>query len=250
MSLSLVTIARNEERDLPRCLGSAGFADEMVVVVDSGSTDGTAEAARSFGAIVFEHPFNGFSEQKQFAVDRATGDWVLVMDADEVAGPGLGEAVLAAVGSGRADAWRIRRRTRYMGRLLRFGPWMGDAPLRLFRRGRARFGCELVHEKLRAEAPARLLRGAWIEHDPYDSIPDHIARMARYAELWASQEAAAGRTCSLADLLLRPQWRLFRALFMQLGLLDGVPGLAASVSSAVYVWWKYLALREASRRAR
>ena len=134
MKLSLVTIAFNEERDLPRCLDSAGFADE-VVVVDSGSTDGTVEAARSRGAKVFYHPFEGFSKQKQFAIDRATGEWILVLDADETAGPGLGDAVHSAIRSGRADAWRIRRRTRYMGRILRFGPWRGDAPLRLFRRG-------------------------------------------------------------------------------------------------------------------
>ncbi|NLP04853.1 glycosyltransferase family 2 protein, partial [Candidatus Fermentibacteria bacterium] len=248
VKLSLVTIAFNEERDLPRCLDSVGFADE-IVVVDSGSTDGTIEAARSRGAKVFDHPFEGFSKQKQFAIDRATGDWILVLDADETAGPGLGEAVRSAIRSGKADAWRIRRKTRYMGRVLRFGPWRGDAPPRLFRRGFARYGEEVVHERLRADGPVRLVRDSWIEHEPYDSIPDHIARMARYAELWASQEAAAGRTCSPADLLIRPQWRLFRALFLQMGFLDGIPGIAASVSSAMYAWWKYLALREASRRS-
>lgn len=246
MKLSLVTIAFNEERDLPRCLGSVGFADEKIVV-DSGSTDRTAEIARSLGAVVLDHPFEGFSKQKQFAIDRANGDWILVLDADEKAGPGLGEAVLSAMRSGRADAWRIRRRTVYMGRTLRFGPWRGDAPLRLFRKGFARFGGEVVHERLRADGPIRIVRGSWIEHEPYDSIPDHIARIARYAELWAAQEAAAGRTCSPADLLIRPQWRLFRALFIQMGFLDGIPGIAASVGSAVYAWWKYLALREVSR---
>ncbi|MDM7992878.1 MAG: glycosyltransferase family 2 protein [Candidatus Fermentibacter sp.] len=246
MGLSVAIIALDEENDLPGCLASVGFADE-VVLVDSGSADATPEIAREAGARVLRHPFTGFSEQKQYACDSTTGDWILVLDADERAGSGLREAVSLAMASGSADAYRIARRTVYMGRVLRFGPWGGDRPLRLFRRGCARFGSESVHESLRADSPAPVLRGCHLEHRPYRDFREHMEKMARYASLWAAQEVAAGRRASGLDVLLRPQWRLFRGVFLQLGLLDGVPGLAASFSSAVYAYWKYMALFEITR---
>lgn len=248
MALSVAIIALDEENDLPGCLASVGFARE-VVLVDSGSSDATPAIAREAGARVLLHPFTGFSAQKQFACDSTTRDWILVLDADERAGPGLGDAIQRAMASGSADAYRISRRTVYMGRVLRFGPWGGDRPLRLFRRGCARFGSESVHESLRADSPAPVLRGGFLEHRPYRDFREHMEKMARYASLWAAQESASGRRASGLDVLLRPSWRLFRGAFLQLGLLDGVPGLAASFSSAVYAYWKYMALYELTRAA-
>lgn len=243
MALSVAIIALDEENDLPGCLASVGFADE-VVLVDSGSSDATPAIAREAGARVLQHPFTGFSEQKQFACDSTTGDWILVLDADEKAGPGLARAVSRVIDSGSASAYRIARRTVYMGRVLRFGPWGGDRPLRLFRRGCARFGSETVHESLRADRPAPVLRGGYLEHRPYRDFREHMEKMARYSSLWAAQQSTAGRRASRLDLLLRPQWRLFRGAVLQLGLLDGLPGLAASFSSAIYAYWKYMALYE------
>lgn len=245
MGLSVAIIALDEEDDLPGCLASIGFADE-IVLVDSGSRDATASIAEKAGARVFERPFEGFSSQKQFACDSTTCDWILVLDADERAGPGFAEAFSAALSSGPATAYRIERRTSYMGRVLRFGPWSSDHPLRLFRRGSANFGSETVHESLRADSSPPVLKGAWIEHRPYRDVREHMEKMTLYASLWAVQERARGRRATVLDILFRPQWRFFRGAVIQLGLLDGVPGLAASMSSAVYAYWKYMALYQLS----
>ena len=247
LGLSVAIIALDEEDDLPGCLASVGFADE-IVLVDSGSRDATASIAERAGARVLERPFDDFSSQKQFACDSTTCDWILVLDADERVSPCFGEAFSEALSSGEAAAYRIERRTSYLGRVLRFGPWSSDRPLRLFRRGSASFGAETVHESLRADCPAPVLRGAWIEHRPYRDVREHMEKMARYASLWAVQERARGRRATVLDILFRPQWRFFRGAVLQLGLLDGMPGLAASVSSAVYAYWKYLALYELSGR--
>jgi hypothetical protein len=247
MRLSVVVIAFNEERDLPACLASVGFADE-IVVVDSGSTDGTAAVARAAGALVFDHPFEGFAAQKQYACDRATGDWILLVDADETASAGLGDAIRGFAAACGADACRVRRRTVYLGRLLRHGPWRNDCPVRFFRRGSASFGGDLVHEQLETAGPSPVLPGAWIEHHPYEDVADHMAKMARYCALWAAQEASSGRSCSALDVLCRPSWRLFRGLVLQAAFLDGFPGMASAVGSAAYAFWKYLSLWELGHR--
>lgn len=247
MKISVAIIALDEGKDLPGCLESLSFADD-IIVVDSGSTDATAVIAAGAGARVFQHAFSSFSDQKQFACDQAQGDWILVLDADERPGPGFREALARAVSDGTADAFRIGRRTRYLGRTLRFGPWKYDAPVRFFRRGCARFGDETVHESLRTGGITPVLDGVWIEHSPYASVSEHIGKIARYASMWAAQESAAGRRATVLDILFRPPWRFFRGAFLQLGIFDGVPGMAASISSAMYAYWKYLSLWEINRR--
>jgi hypothetical protein len=241
--ISLVVIALDEERDLPGCLDSVPFAFEKIVV-DSGSADRTAQVAEEHGASVHRHPFESFSRQKQHACDLASGDWLLLLDADERLCPRFGEEATRGISSGRADSYRIRRRTRYLGRTLRHGPWRDDAPVRLFRRGTASFGSESVHESLRTGGRPPVLPRAWIEHEPYADVAEHMRKMALYVEMWAADRHAAGRRATLAGLLLRPQWRLFRGLVLQMGLLDGLPGIAASAGSMVYAFWKYLALWE------
>jgi len=243
-TLSVVVIALNEARDIPACLESVAFAGERLVV-DSGSTDGTVEAAAACGARVLQHPFESFSAQKQWACDQASGGIVLVLDADETACPGMARMIEeASRRNPDVQAWRIRRRTRYLGRVLRFGPWMGDAPVRLFRSGRASFGDEAVHERIRSTGRTSLLDGAWIEHTPYADVSEHMQKMMRYTRLWADQQIAGGRRARCWDPPARAAWRLFRAMFLQLAFLDGFPGMAASMSSAVYAYWKWLRLWE------
>jgi hypothetical protein len=247
--ISLVVIAFDEERDLPSCLASAaGFAFESIVV-DSGSRDGTRRVALSCGAKVLEHDFEGFSKQKQWACEQASGDWILVLDADETASSGMESCILRAAAA-RPDimAWRIRRRTVYLGRALRFGPWMCDSPVRLFRRGRAAFGGEAVHERIRPEGEAPVLRGCSIEHRPYKDLTEHMTKMAKYCRLWAEQQDASGRRARALDPLARAGWRLFRGGILQLAFLDGLPGIAAAVSSTVYAYWKWLLLWELTNR--
>lgn len=250
--ISLVVIARNEERDLPDCLSSCrGFACEMIVV-DSDSTDRTGTEAARCGAKVLQHEFESYSKQKQWACEQAAGDWILVLDADErMHGDPASFLRRSAAARPEVLAWRIRRRTTYLGTTLRFGPWMGDAPVRLFMKGCASFGDEVVHERIRAEGETPALKGCWLEHRPYADRAEHLAKISLYSKLWADQQASSGRTAGMFDPPIRAAWRLFRGLVLRAAFLDGRAGVAAAVSSAVYAHrkWKLLVeLTNAKRR--
>ncbi|MBN1434828.1 glycosyltransferase family 2 protein [Candidatus Fermentibacterales bacterium] len=248
MDLSLVVIARNEERDLGVCLGSVPFALEKLVV-DSGSTDRTRELASGLGARVLEHDFESFGAQKQWALEQARCEFVLSLDADEALSPDLAASIERICIRGEwqegVSGYRLRRRTCYMGRLLRRGPWSRDWPLRLFRRAEARFEPDLVHEKvvLRGGGVARLHCGH-VVHRPYDDLEDHMRKMTGYAALWARQQHLAGRRAGLGRTLAGPVWRFFSGYLVRGGFLEGLPGLMASWSSAQYAFLKWSMLRE------
>jgi glycosyltransferase involved in cell wall biosynthesis len=248
MRLSLVVITLDEERNIAGCLDSVPFADEKLVV-DSGSSDDTVEAAARCGARVLKHSFESFGSQKQWAVDRAGGDVILVLDADEKLDADLArrmEEMLSSEGM-PLPAYRLRRHSFYMGRLLRLGPWMRDRPIRLFLKGRAVFNASAVHEQLVVDGRVGLLREGWIEHVPYDSVADHMHKMADYGRLWARQQASLGRKARLDHLVLRPAWRLFLSYFLRLGFLEGYPGLVASVIDSFYAFAKWSSLLELNR---
>ena len=167
--LSVTVITRNEAHRIARCLESVRFADERVVL-DSGSTDDTVALACSLGARVIQSAgWPGFGPQKNRALDAATGQWVLSLDADEVVGPELARSIQsvlarAAGGEAVADAYWITRSSRYCGQTIRFGDWRNDRVLRLFRRGQARFSNDLVHERLVCAGRQDTLSGL-LEHD-------------------------------------------------------------------------------------
>lgn len=249
-ALSVVIIARDEERDLPGCLDSvAGLADE-VVVLDSGSTDRTRELARARGAKVFERPFDDYASHKQAAVERATGDWVLSIDADERVTPALRDeirALLAAPPDGGAGnvGYEIPFEVHFLGRRLRFGGLGSERHLRLFRRGRGRFTGGSLHEGVRVDGPVGRLRGP-IRHLPYRDLGEYLAKLDRYTTLAAEKRRRAGRRFTPLHHLL-PCWELFHRLVLRLGVLDGTPGVAWAGLSAFHTWVKYLKLRELQR---
>lgn len=245
MDLSLVIITRNEERRLPRCVRSVPFADE-VVVVDSGSTDSTVETARSMGCRVMHHDFEDYSSQKQWALEQAGCDWVLFLDADEYLSRELSLSVQDLLREGpELDGYRLRFRMLYMGRLMRFGPWSGESHLRLFRNGSASFRGSPVHEGLVLEGgPPGLLRKGYVVHESYEDLSDQMEKMRLYAELWARGELERGRRSGPSSMVLRPLWRLFSSCILRGGVLEGIPGMTASVVASFYVFLKWSMLRE------
>lgn len=243
MKLSLAVIALNEEDRLTGCLESVPFAFEKVVV-DSGSTDSTASVALGSGARVLQREFTCFSEQKQFAVDSCTGDWILVLDADESLSPALVSEIIRVVETGEKIAYRLPRRVLYMGRLLRFGPWSGETVLRLFPRGCASFDSSVVHEKLVPTVPVAVLKKGWIEHRTYRSLGEQISVTAQYAELWAEGKHSMGVRSSLPGTLFRAQWRFVSSWMFRGGFLEGYPGFMACCMSAFSVFLKWSLLRE------
>jgi glycosyltransferase involved in cell wall biosynthesis len=213
--LSVCIIACNEERDLPRCLRSVAFADERIVVVDARSADGTESLARESGAQVHVRRYDGNVEQKNFALDQATGDWVLAVDADEAVSADLREAIRDALGgtSGDglpADAFEVDRLTWHLGRWIRHGDFHPDWQLRLFRRGAGRWDGTNPHGRVSVEGPVKRLSGS-LEHYSYRDLADQVGRIQEFSRIQARELYAAGRRARVSDWLLRPPGRFLPA---------------------------------------
>lgn len=246
MSLSLVVIAKDEERDLPGCLESARALADEIVVVDAGSSDKTAELARSAGARVLRREFTTFAEQKQFALDSCRGDWILNLDADERLTPELQRAIRGALQNPRADGYNLGYAVVFMGRRLRHGGLNGERHLRLFRRGAGRFVGGRLHEGVALEGRQADLPG-FVLHQPYSDLSEYLRKLDRYTTLAAEKSFQSGRRFHPLHHLLLPAEFLKRYL-LQLGFLDGTAGLAWCALSAFYSWLKALKLRELERK--
>lgn len=237
-SLSVIVTTWNESVNLPDCLESVGWADD-VLVVDSGSTDDTREIAERFGARVLVHPYHSAGAQKNWALPYARSAWVLVLDADERVAPELESEILGVLRQdGPLDGYFLRRRSFFLGHPIRFCGWQNDRVLRLFRNGRGRYDDRLVHEKLRLDGPSGTLHAPLL-HYTYRSFADYMDRLNRYSERGAHDLQLAGRKPSVWALVFRPPARFARMYLFQLGLLDGVWGLIVCTLGAYSVWLKY-----------
>jgi len=261
-SLSVVLITRNEAANLPRTLASVRLVlaiTHEIVVVDSGSTDTTVKIARDFGARVIEEPWKGFAAQKNSAIDHATGDWILSLDADEEVSTELASEIQALLLSPASSgppfaAYRIPRLNHFLGRPLRHGGYWPDPKLRLFRRRAARFADRPVHETLHTDTPVGQLKGHLIHHC-YPTLEDYIEHMNRYSTLGAQALVDSGRAGStwpwLAwNAVLNPTATFIYNYFLRLGFLDGREGLLQHLNHSVYVHWKYAKAWHAARDAK
>ena len=245
--LSVAIVTFNEEQNIARTLTSVSWADE-IIVVDSHSTDRTVEIARSFGARVIERDWPGFAAQKNFAIERCTGDWILSLDADEEVGPELAQEIQALLaGEPAFRAYRIPRLNHFLGYPLRHGGYWPDPKLRLFRRGAARFADRPVHETMEmigeADGTVGRLRGPIIHHC-YPMHSDYIEHMNRYSSIAAEALVASGRAGSswpwLAwNAVLNPAATFLYNYVFRLGFLDGRAGLLQHVNHSVYIHWKF-----------
>ncbi len=221
--LSAVLVTLNAARQLEACLRSLSFCDE-IVVVDSGSTDGTIELAQRHGARVIQSEWRGFGAQKQFAVTLAANDWVLCIDADERVSDALQQAITTTLPAAQANAYRFARCNRFMGRYLRHGEGYPDWSLRLFDRRHARWSDDAVHEKVITDASIGTLPGDLL-HESAESLDSYLAKQNRYTTLAAQSALAAGKRASITKLLLSPPIRFIKFYVVRLGFLDGLPGL-------------------------
>lgn len=224
--LSAVIITKNAASQLEACLSSLGFCDE-VLVVDSGSEDGTVALAQRLGARVIKAEWRGFGPMKQFAVEQAAHDWVLCVDADERVSERLRASLLAALSAPTFAAYRFPRCNRFMGRYLRHGEGYPDWSLRLFDRRRARWSDDAVHEKVIVEGPIDTIGtlAGDLLHDTAETLDSYLAKQQRYTTLAAQSAHAEGRRAGVAQLLLSPLIRFFKFYVLRGGFLDGLPGL-------------------------
>jgi glycosyltransferase involved in cell wall biosynthesis len=242
VSLSIVVIAKDEESSIRRCVESVRWADE-IVVVDGGSSDRTAQIATECGArvhVTSEWP--GFGQQKNRALELATGDWILSLDADEWVTPTLrAEIQQALAGPGEIAAFRIPRRSSYCGRFMRHSGWWPDRVTRLFRRGRARFSDDLVHERLIVDGAVGTLQEP-LMHEAIRDLEDALGKMNVYSTAGALMQLERGGTASLTGAVLHGAWAFFRAYVWHAGFLDGRAGFMLAVSNAEGSYYRYLKL--------
>jgi glycosyltransferase involved in cell wall biosynthesis len=277
MNLSVVIVTFNEEANLGRTLESVKplVADGKgeIIVVDSGSTDRTVEIARSFGAKVFIEEWKGYAAQKNSAIDKATGDWILSLDADEEVDSELmeeltgrsDERVLAEGASrewighggsatrevikGSPVGFLVRRKNYFLGRWIKHGGFWPDPKLRLFHREKGRFEDRAVHEDIRVDGPTRFIQNGALIHHSYPALSDHIEHMNRYSSLGAEMVVAKGTVrFSVINIVLRPLVTFLYNYFFRLGFLDGRAGLLLHLYHSVYVSWKYAKAWELSRK--
>jgi len=253
--LSVCIITLNERDNLPRCLESVAGLAAQIVVVDSGSTDGTQTIARAAGAELHERPFEGMHQQKQHALQLAREEWVLSLDADEWLDGRLREEVAAVVNGGGAAAggaavvaYELNRRNEYLGAWIDHCGWSPQWRLPLARRGQVRFTGHGPHDAMVADGRVGRLTGR-LCHRPYRDLADHVAKINRYTDTSARERFAAGERAGLGQLVLRPPARFLRMYVLRAGFLDGWRGLLVSALGGVYVLLKYAKLRELGRKA-
>jgi len=238
--LSAIIITRNEAANLPDCLGSLSFCDE-IVVVDGGSTDGTAAIAAQAGARVIQKPdFAGFGAQKQAALDEARGDWVLSIDADERLPDALAREIQTVIESPARAGYSINRKTLFLGQFLKYGGWYPDRVLRLARRDKAHFSGDPVHESLLVDGSVGDLFNDMI-HLSYRSIDDVLVKQRRYALLSAQVRRQRGVRGGLPAALSHSLSTFFKHYVLQAGLLDGARGFVAARAKSQEAFWRYLA---------
>jgi glycosyltransferase involved in cell wall biosynthesis len=244
--LSVCIVAMNEADRIGRCLRSADLADEWIVV-DSHSTDDTREIAAGLGARVIERDWPGWLEQKNFAIDQASHDWVLCLDADEWVSPELRRSIEEVLERDDETAgFEFARLTRYMGRWIRHGGWYPDRKLRLFRRDMGRFEGRNPHDRVRVKGPVERLDGDLL-HDPFRSLSDHLRTIDRYTTVAAGDKHDRGEKARLVDLTLRPFGKFLRMYLVKHGWLDGPAGFVVAITGSFYVFLKYAKLRELKR---
>ena len=243
--LSVIVITQNEVHHLHQCLQSAGFADE-IIVVDSGSTDGTQALARSLGARVIEPlDWPGFGAQKQRALDAARGAWVLSLDADEWLDDTLSAAIQAATNHppapGAPVAFEVTRLSAFCGQWMRASGWYPDRGVRLFRAGAARFSNDLVHEHLVVSGRVAPLPGLLL-HDSIPTLESAIDKMNRYSTGRARDLQGKGRRGSLGSALGHGLWAFLRTFVVKRGFLDGRLGFVLALHNAETTYYRYLKL--------
>lgn len=248
MKITATIITLNEEENIREACESVAFADE-ILVVDSQSNDATRNIAEQCGARVVNRPWPGFAAQKQFASDQAKFEWILSLDADERISSDLRDAIQklkATNDSELADAYRIARRSKYMGRWIRAGGWYPDYQLRLYRKTLGRWEGAYIHESVKTPKDARVetIKGDILHYTVRDAAHHHRMIGERYAPLSAKQMYESGRRTSPLGIALAGPSAFIRGFILKGGFRDGLEGLAIARFAAHHAFLKHLMLWE------
>ena len=242
-SLAVVILTLNEKENIRECIETASFADE-VLIIDSGSNDGTQDIACSLGARVVERPMDesGFAGQRNFALTQTKTEWVFYLDADERLTAEAAEEIKGIVRNGTPAAWEIRRINYVMGKEMRYGAHRPDWSLRLYPRDSVQWK-GTVHEQALITVPARRMR-ACMHHYTYADWESYFQKFNRYTTIAAESLHARGKRATLFKTMLDPLFTVFKMYILKAGFLDGWLGWVMSVMAGYYTFVKYLKLRQ------
>ncbi|MDD5409895.1 MAG: glycosyltransferase family 2 protein [Methylobacter sp.] len=243
---SVIIITKNEASHIGRCLESVSWADE-IIVLDSGSQDDTVSICRQYTDKVYETDWPGFGVQKQRALDKAKGDWVLSIDADEMVTAELRAEIEKALQQEQFHGYEIPRLSSYCGRQIRHGGWWPDHVLRLFRRDCGRFTDSVVHERIIVQGQISQL-SAPLLHDAFVNLDEVLQKVNCYSSLGAEKLYQKGIRSSLSKAIFKALWTFMRTYFLKLAIIDGRQGLMLSISNAEGTYYKYAKLLELQSR--
>ena len=240
--LSVIVITKNEAAHIGQCLQSVCWADE-IIVLDSGSDDDTVAICRHYTDRVYETDWPGFGIQKQRALDKATGDWVLSIDADEVVTAELRAEIEVAIAQAQFNGYEIPRLSSYCGKQIRHGGWWPDYVLRLFRRDAGYFSDAAVHEKIIVQGTVARLTSPFL-HDTAVNLEEILRKVNSYSSLGAQMLHEKGVRSSISKAVFKALWTFNRTFWLKAAFLDGYQGLMLSVSNAEATYYKYAKLWE------
>lgn len=240
--LSVILITKNEASHVARCLESVAWSDE-IIVLDSGSTDKTVTLCRQFTDKVYDTDWPGFGIQKQRALDKAQGDWVLSIDADEFVTPELRAEIEQAIKSDQVNGFEIPRLSSYCGRQMRHGGWWPDYVLRLFRRDCGHFTDSIVHERVVVTGQIQRLCVP-LQHDAFVDAGEVLHKVDNYSSLGAKMLHEKGVRTSITKAISKALWTFIRTWCFKAGFLDGRQGLMLAISNAEGTYYKHIKLLE------
>ncbi len=243
--ISVCITAGNEEKNIRRCLESAKWANE-IVVIDSFSKDRTPEICREYTERVYQHEWMGYIGQKNLIKDLAQGPWILFLDADEEISPGLREEIMGEFKSASAAdfaGYEFPRLVRYLGRWITHGDWFPDMKLRLFRKDKGECGGQEPHDRTIVHGRVKRLRNP-LYHYTYTDINNQMSTLNRFTTISAIGKHKEGRRFWITDLVFRPMLRFFRCYILKRGFMDGIPGLVVATFTSFAVFAKYAKLWE------
>jgi glycosyltransferase involved in cell wall biosynthesis len=246
IKLSAVIIAFNEEKNIKSCLDSLQHIADEILVVDSGSTDKTTEICKIYPNLRLEQrPFTDFVDQKNYAMQLASYDYILSLDADEILSEPLRNEIRQSKENWEADAYMFNRLTSLCGTWIKHSGWYPDKILRLWDRRKGRWEGELIHEKVIMQAGSKIspLKGV-LFHNSYHNLSQYLRQIIKYAEMAAKAKYQKGEKVWCAGLILNPVFSFIKKYFLKLGFLDGYYGFIIAVLSAYGTFQKYIFLRE------
>lgn len=238
--LSVIIVTKNEAHNIQACLASVQFADE-IIIFDSGSTDDTVTIASAYTPHITVTDWPGDGPQKNRALQKATGDWILCLDADERVSEALKQEILATLDDSSFDAFEIPYQSSYCGKMIRFGDWRNEKHLRLFRRNKGKFTEDIVHCHAKINGSIGLLKKP-IHHHPFHSLEHLLHKLNDYSTQSALHKFKSGKKASFTTALVHAAWSFLRGYIVKYGFLDGKEGFMLALSNAQGTYYRYLKL--------